>query len=345
MRGFWFARPINGFDGVRPLPWQPRPWIEDIGERDEILTYLRSGAIVAPNRDVLIRDVFDLTRGRVVPMAFHTDGSWIWSDISTYHLQERGLAPEPDFLAHVTAHEYRCPVVEEDVREAAKEAYDEWVDLRRRQREEYERNRTREQTPFTLVRGELSNEPPTVPLDADQFEALVEGRYDRFSENTENALVAAGWMPGRDASARVDPWLDAFCAREAYGRKRHEIFPAARRILHEFGLLDIEQAGISAHGEPLMPVRFYPLDVWLDPWANDRFARRLGLRVFPIAQTEHSASDDHVADPCDDLLVDEAGRVYRFHVEHGWQLLGDDIDAALELLIHGRPPTNLNLRV
>ncbi|MGI5226582.1 SUKH-3 domain-containing protein [Actinoallomurus sp. CA-142502] len=337
IRGLRFARPINGFDGDRPLPWQPRPWIEDAAERDQILGYLLGGAVVH-DPDTFTRDLFDRSRPPLVPLSFHTDGTWIWSGITTYHLSENRLAPEPDFLAHIVAHRYRCPVVDEDVRETAKAAFQDWLDLRRRrqrEREEYEReqekNRLREQTPFTLVRGDLSNEPPTVHLDEDQFDAMLEGRYHRFSQRVEDHLVADGWMPGRDAAARVDPWLEAFCAQRVAGR-HHEVFPAARAVLHEFGLLDIDLFGVTEDGEVMRPLHFYPMDVRIDPWIFTRISHRLGMRMFPIAQT---INEYHW------LVMDEAGRVYRHHEEHGWQLLGDDIDATLELLIHGRSPTPL----
>ncbi|HEY5836677.1 hypothetical protein [Streptomyces sp.] len=49
----------------------------------------------------LMDDVVDPARTAVVPMNFRTDGRWIWTDTVTYYLEQYGLAPEPDLLAHL----------------------------------------------------------------------------------------------------------------------------------------------------------------------------------------------------------------------------------------------------
>lgn len=330
--GFRFAGLVDGFDGDRPRPWPGRSWITDDAERERILGYLRGGAVVL-STDVTTLDILDRSRGRVVPLSSYTDGSWIWSEAVTYHLATHRLAPQPELLAHIVAHGYRCPPVPEERRLAARAAYLERTELeaaaRAAHQRDQDRDRQRESTPFTLVRGELSNEPPTVRADDDLVDAMIDGGYDRFSEATQTELVAAGWLPGRNAAARVDPWLDAFGAREESGR-RHEVFPAARQVLHEFGLLDLDLFG-TGEVEERHPVRFYPMDVWIDPLDHLRFSRSLGQRVFPVAGTEPGGGV---------LLVDESGRIFLLNDDGGF-FLGDTIDAALELLVHGRTPARV----
>lgn len=325
--GFRFARLVDGFDGDRPRPWSARPWITDRAERDQLLRYLEAGAPVV-ERDVWAADLFEPDRGHVVPTSFRTDGTWIWSDASAYYLRDRGLAPEPDFLGHIRTAGYRPPVVDEPRREAAVAAYRQRTELMAERHSDYKRQQElaeqRETTPFTLVRGALSNEPPTVASDPDQLEALLDGEYDRFPQDVEDALVAAGWLPGRDASARVGPWLEAFTARAVDGR-RHEPFPAAERLLAEFGLLDVEQVGIG-EAEPLRSFHFLPLDTWIDPWDYARLAHALGRRLFPVAVVDNTGY----------LAVDEAGRVFLM-AEFDVSFVGADIDAALESLVRGYP--------
>jgi hypothetical protein len=327
LAGFRFARLVDGFDGERPRPWAARPWIADLAERDRILGYLESGAPVV-ERDVWAADLFEPARGPVVPTSFRTDGSWIWSDASAYHLRTRGLAPEPDFLAHIAAAGYRPPPVDEARRQAAVAAYRQRVVLMADRHSDYRRERDRaeqrETTPFTLVRGELSNEPPTVASDPDLFEAMLDGTYERFPQDVEDTLVSAGWLPGRNASARVEPWLAAFTARAVDGR-RHEPFPAAEQVLAEFGLLDVEQVGFG-EPEPLRSFHFLPLDAWIDPWDYARFSRSLGRRVFPVALVDDTGS----------LVVDEVGQVFLV-AEFDTFFVGGNVDAALVALIRGYP--------
>ena len=48
-------------------------------------------------------DVWDTSAGSVVPMSFRTDGTWVWSDASTYYLQAHGLLPDPAMIEHIRA--------------------------------------------------------------------------------------------------------------------------------------------------------------------------------------------------------------------------------------------------
>ncbi|MEV7354050.1 hypothetical protein [Kitasatospora sp. NPDC091276] len=94
------------FDAVDPVTGPgfgpDRPRIEERAEREALVGYLRAGAPVLLT-PMLMDDVVDRQRRSIVPMGFRTDGSWIWTDTVTYYLEEYGLAPDPELLAHVRA--------------------------------------------------------------------------------------------------------------------------------------------------------------------------------------------------------------------------------------------------
>jgi hypothetical protein len=45
-------------------------------------------------------------------MSFRTDGTWIWSEATTYYLEVHGLLPDPELAAHIRALGYAAPVVD-----------------------------------------------------------------------------------------------------------------------------------------------------------------------------------------------------------------------------------------
>ncbi len=91
------------FDGVQAdgtpffLPDHP-----ELAGAPKVLEYLRAATTLLTTPDTL-DDVWEPGRGRVVPMNFRTDGTWIWPDTVEYYLEEHGLAPESRLLAHVHA--------------------------------------------------------------------------------------------------------------------------------------------------------------------------------------------------------------------------------------------------
>lgn len=52
--------------------------------------------------------------GKMVPLSTLTDGVWIWGDALRYYVETHGIAPEPEFLAHIVAHEYVAPTPDDD---------------------------------------------------------------------------------------------------------------------------------------------------------------------------------------------------------------------------------------
>jgi hypothetical protein len=92
-------------------------------ERDSVLAYLRQGVPLIHTTEYAL-DVVEPIRGDAVPVAFHTDGQWIWADASAYYLAEHGIAPDPDLLDHIAAGGARMPSVpDESVHRALYQLY------------------------------------------------------------------------------------------------------------------------------------------------------------------------------------------------------------------------------
>ena len=107
------------FDGHEPSgrPVLDRPDL-DADEQHKILEYLNSAPVVRTERG------FDLDRlaqqpAATVPVAFHTDGVWIWPAAVNYYLQEYGVAPEAELVAHISGTGYTLPEVPEQALQGA----------------------------------------------------------------------------------------------------------------------------------------------------------------------------------------------------------------------------------
>jgi hypothetical protein len=74
--------------------------VADPGERQQMLSYLRSGALVLATT-ATTGDVLDPAAGAVVPGSFRTDGTWIWADAAGYYLSRYGLAPDAGLAEHI----------------------------------------------------------------------------------------------------------------------------------------------------------------------------------------------------------------------------------------------------
>ncbi|PXY38053.1 TNT domain-containing protein [Prauserella flavalba] len=106
------------FDGVGPNgPVINRPEL-DVEEQDRVLDYLDGAPVVVPGRGYDI-DRLASTPESTVPIAFHSDGTWIWPAAVNYYLREYGVAPEPDLLQHMRANGFGIPDVPDPVRQAA----------------------------------------------------------------------------------------------------------------------------------------------------------------------------------------------------------------------------------
>ncbi|PKW18064.1 hypothetical protein [Saccharopolyspora spinosa] len=99
--GLQLARVFDGVDEAGESVFEEdHPRLVDVVERDRVLDYLRAGTVVL-DTDSTIDDVVDRSRGSVVPMSFRSDGVWIWPDIVCYYLEQYGLAPDEQLLAHI----------------------------------------------------------------------------------------------------------------------------------------------------------------------------------------------------------------------------------------------------
>jgi hypothetical protein len=96
-RVFDFAKPDTG-PGFHP----GHRVVTDSAERDRMLQYLTSGALVL-HTTARTRDVLSPAAGQVVPTSFRTDGEWIWTDTVAYYLQQHGMAPDEELAAHIDA--------------------------------------------------------------------------------------------------------------------------------------------------------------------------------------------------------------------------------------------------
>ena len=101
------------FDGAQPngRPTVNRPPVSD-EDRDALQEYLENAPLALPERghdaDLLAQD------GRQsVPVAFHTDGTWVWPAAVEYYLGRYGIPPEPDLIDHARSNGFQPPEVDE----------------------------------------------------------------------------------------------------------------------------------------------------------------------------------------------------------------------------------------
>ncbi|WP_116041298.1 glycohydrolase toxin TNT-related protein [Amycolatopsis palatopharyngis] len=107
------------FDGAGPggRPVINRPELE-VDEQDRLLEYLDAAPVVVPNRGYDIDRLASTPEG-TVPVAFHSDGVWIWPAAVNYYLREYGVSPEPDLIQHIHASGFAVPAVPDQLRQAA----------------------------------------------------------------------------------------------------------------------------------------------------------------------------------------------------------------------------------
>ncbi|MEV5539398.1 hypothetical protein AB0L13_21295 [Saccharopolyspora shandongensis] len=69
-------------------------------ERNSQITYLNSGEPLTEEDD-LVPDLLTDSEDPVVPVTLRTDGTWIWSDLTTFYLEKHGIALPPGLRAHI----------------------------------------------------------------------------------------------------------------------------------------------------------------------------------------------------------------------------------------------------
>ena len=138
---------------------------------------------------------------------------------------------------------------------------------------------------------------------------------DRFSELARNALERSGWFPGRNVRDQVQKWQAALIT------DGFRIFPAAERVLNEFGGLALRQRGegLTAARETFV---FDPTAAHLEDDRFAAFSRLIKSALYPIG--EHGEGF---------LAIAEDGRV--FVLLDDIVRLGSNIEEALEAMIQG----------
>lgn len=86
-------------------------------EHDLLLRYLESAPVVLSSRG----SANDLYSGaeRVVPLAFRTDGRWVWPESVAYYLREHEIPPSMALVDHIRQQRYELPVVTENAKARA----------------------------------------------------------------------------------------------------------------------------------------------------------------------------------------------------------------------------------
>ncbi|APU12923.1 MULTISPECIES: hypothetical protein [Actinoalloteichus] len=90
-------------------------------EKERVIAYLVAGQVVLSGRG-RVPDQLDPEQPRRVPVAWLTDGTWLWQPAVRYYLEKHDLAPDPAFLAHIRRHQYQPPAVTEEIKQAAARA-------------------------------------------------------------------------------------------------------------------------------------------------------------------------------------------------------------------------------
>ncbi len=82
--------------------------LEDEIEARKVIDYLRAGEPLLVTT-AQMDDVVDRSQRNAVPMNFRTDGTWIWTDTTTYYLERHQLTPDTELLEHIRTSQYRMP--------------------------------------------------------------------------------------------------------------------------------------------------------------------------------------------------------------------------------------------
>ncbi|MDT5026899.1 MAG: hypothetical protein QOE61_3325 [Micromonosporaceae bacterium] len=109
------------FDEVDPTHgprFRPNHPTVDEQEWSKLVDYLRGCEPLLLTTGRLV-DVVDRARGKVVPLSYRTDGTWVWSDATTYYLEAHRLQPDPALVAHIRNQSHVPPVVDDVARHRA----------------------------------------------------------------------------------------------------------------------------------------------------------------------------------------------------------------------------------
>ncbi|MBF6085358.1 hypothetical protein [Nocardia cyriacigeorgica] len=107
------ARLFDGPDKTGLPDFSTRRIVQDEDERSKIKQFLTGGVLILRTSG-RSADALAPEKKRAVPMSYATDGVWIWSRAAAYYLDNHGIAPEEDFLAHILRCNYSASVPDQD---------------------------------------------------------------------------------------------------------------------------------------------------------------------------------------------------------------------------------------
>ncbi|MBB4963005.1 glycohydrolase toxin TNT-related protein [Saccharothrix violaceirubra] len=112
-------RTARVFDGAGPggRPSVNRPVVPE-PERERLLAYLDGAPVIVAGRGY-DADVLADGNPSVVPVAFQTDGQWIWPAAVGYYLRTYGIPPEAELVERARSADFVPPEVSEEARVAA----------------------------------------------------------------------------------------------------------------------------------------------------------------------------------------------------------------------------------
>lgn len=152
----------------------------------------------------------------------------------------------------------------------------------------------------------------------------------RFPDQVETVLRAAGWAPGHQDVQRARHWGLTLSAWASPAGHQHTFSPKASQALAEFGGLTVHQSGPGVD----VARATFALDpeLALHTWLTLRgLGSALNVGLFPLG-----IEDDGVST----LAIDTTGRVFALDHTAEW-LLGATIDEALTTLVLGRRPARV----
>lgn len=92
--------------------------VEDLAQVER---YLRSSPIILRS-PMKVLDPRSHSETPSIPVAYYTDGSFVWAHRITHAVHEYGLAPPAEFIEHVRANGYEPPPVSSAQLKAARTA-------------------------------------------------------------------------------------------------------------------------------------------------------------------------------------------------------------------------------
>ncbi|OLR90543.1 glycohydrolase toxin TNT-related protein [Actinokineospora bangkokensis] len=201
------------FDGPGPdgRPSVNRPPVTD-ADREAVLRYLDSAPLPLPPRGY-DTDLLDEAGAQSVPVAFHTDGVWIWHAAVNYYLRTHGVAPEPDLVEHARRAEFTVPEVPEQALHGAAS----FLTRGRPPRPPVPPEAPAEQPPAAEApeppAAPEPEQPPAAPEQAGQAEQAghsSERSFDAFADARPAEQAPAPWdRPPAEDAPRPAQWAGA----------------------------------------------------------------------------------------------------------------------------------------